>query len=67
VKHGLKCPTCGGLRISPHRSGAKLAGPYSVRVAICAKCDERIILVTQVATQELAEKVMEEIDNEEGE
>ena len=66
MKHGLKCPKCGGLRISPHRAGAKLAGPYSVRVAICAKCDERIILVTQVATQELAEKIMEEIDNAEG-
>jgi hypothetical protein len=36
-------------------------------VAICGKCDEKVILVTQVATQELAEKIMEEIDNEEGE
>jgi hypothetical protein len=67
VKHGLKCPKCGGQKITPHRAGAKLAGPYSVRVAICGKCDEKVILVTQVATQELAEKIMEEIDNEEGE
>jgi len=64
VKHGLKCPSCNGVRIRPHRASAKLVGPYSVRVAICEKCDEKVILVTQVATQELAEKIMEEIDGE---
>lgn len=62
MKHGLRCPRCNDARIRPHRVGAKIVGQYSVRVAICGKCDERVILVTQVATQELAEKIMEAID-----
>lgn len=64
MKHGLKCPKCGSQKLTPHRAKAKVTGTYSVRVVVCAQCEDRTVLVTQVITPELAEKIMEEIDEE---
>lgn len=63
MKHGFKCNKCGHSRVRPHRAPARVAGDYSVRVLECEKCKSRMILVSQIATPELANKVLEEIES----
>ena len=64
MKHGLTCPACGKSKLVPHRAKAVVVNKKSLRVMDCSDCGLRTIVVTQFITPEMAEKIVEELEDE---
>jgi hypothetical protein len=64
MKHGLTCPACGKPKLVPHRAKAVVVNKKSLRVMDCKGCGLRTISVTQFITPEMAEKIVEEMEDE---
>jgi transcription elongation factor Elf1 len=64
MKHGLKCPVCSEPSLVPNRAKAVVVNNKSLRVMDCKACGLRTISVTQFITPEMAEKIVEELEDE---